>query len=128
MQLANALRQLTVQQVGNKLEIYRRFYIFPLLWRIRSGNDIAAKESFQVILDESNIRDINYYDLIASSLEGKYTLPEFINDNIDEWMECIKFLAYGNSEIERTLPDWLYNNANKVALDAIREELLVYCM
>jgi hypothetical protein len=109
-----------------KFEVYRRFYLTPKVWfqSFEGEERDKARSAFGELIKNSYELDIGYASLIADGLEDIYEFPSFIKDNYSKWLEVVRYLAYGNSEIERSINKRDYEKSREAAMKAIQSDLL----
>jgi hypothetical protein len=86
-----------------------------------------AEEALALLSQNSFEAGLHPVDLFKEALVGKYRLPPFIEENLPCWEESLKYLVYGNSELENRIPPEKVSSAQLWAdrkMKEILEELL----
>lgn len=86
-----------------------------------------AEQALALISQNSFETGTHPIDLFKEALVGTYRLPPFIEENLPIWEESLKYLVYGNSELENRIAQEKVNSAQLWAdnkMKEILEELL----
>lgn len=125
LELPAQLRAVVKCPPDQKLEAYRRCYLAPKIYvgLFEATLQDQAKKAYSKFLQCCFSLDKEAPEAMAESLEEEFQLPEFILTHYEYWMIVLKYIAYGNSDIERNLSKSDYDTAKEKALIAIREEI-----
>lgn len=123
--LATQLRALSNVSADQRLEVLRRLYLFPRLFILgfQDEEKEKAKKAFSQLVQEAAIADVDYPILVANYIDGTGKLPDFIENHLEEFLNLARFLAWGDSDIERTISSDLHLEAKHKALLIVQDEM-----
>ncbi len=123
--LSQQLRALSDCSADQKLEIIRRLYLYPRLFVLgfQGEEKEKAKKSFSQLVQEAAIQDKDYPVLIAEYIEGTGKLPVFIENNLEVFLNLARYVAWGDSDLERGISDALHLEAKRNALLIMQDEV-----
>lgn len=107
-------------KVGEEeLEVKRRAYLAPKVFVAFFQEDLEEKKkAVEAYLELSNTakrKIIAYTELVADYLEGKGDIPNFLEDHLAEFLLSMKYLVYGDADIERGFNNSVYEEAKQYA-------------
>lgn len=120
-QFIYALREFHLKVGEEEFEVRRRSYLAPKVFIAFFQNDVKKKKeainAYLKLSETASRRLVAYPTLVADYLEGKENLPQFLENNLAEFLVAMKYLVYGNSDIERGFSTEVYEEAKKYALE-----------
>ena len=126
-QFISALRNFHLKVGEEEFEVRRRAYLAPKVFIAFFQEDIEKKkEAIEAYLELSNTakrKIIAYTELVADYLENKGTLPKFLEEHLAEFLIAMKYLVYGNGDIERGFNNSVYEEAKQYALETSSKTL-----
>jgi hypothetical protein len=90
-----------------------------------------AQEALSELSKKSFESGVHPVDLFKEAMKGTYELPAFMEENLSEWEESLKYLVYGNPVLESRIPgdkvhsaeEWARNKVKEILDELIEEEV-----